>query len=425
MIKYIQVCRGCQNPDLAPVFKSDVNHFLHGSFHYPGKEPPPKRQIPLEVVRCNVQTKYDGCGLVQLKHEVSPEVLYNEYGYKSSQTLTMTKHLKNLVDDVSLLFDNLNNRTVLDIGCNDGYTLSCFPEQMVKYGIDPCLVAKNVNLPNTTIINECFPSDKLHEKKFDICLFLACFYDINCPVDTLMELQYLLSDDGILVIEMGYLVDVLERCAYDYYCQEHLACYSITTLEWMLEQAGLKIFRINSNSINGGSIQVWITHRKQDKYDKEWDQKVIKGYKFYEFDMALDTEEPYAKFRQKILQHKIDTLKFIEQVKQENKTVHLLGASTKTNLCLQELGLNNNDIAFASERSKEKVGGKTLGTNIPIISEEESRSKKPDYYLSFIYFKDEILKREEEALKSGVRFVFPLPSFQVYDYDRYVKEYKS
>jgi len=56
----------------------------------------------------------------------------------------------------------------------------------------------------------------------------------------------------------------------------------------------------------------------------------------------------------------------------------------------------------------------TLGTNIPIISEADSRSMNPDYYLVLPWhFKSEFLEREQEALERGIGFIFPLPSIEI------------
>ena len=54
------------------------------------------------------------------------------------------------------------------------------------------------------------------------------------------------------------------------------------------------------------------------------------------------------------------------------------------------------------------------GTNIPIISENTSRLKKPDYYLMLPWhFKKEFIIREKKFLKRGGKLIFPLPNIQI------------
>ena len=94
--------------------------------------------------------------------------------------------------------------------------------------------------------------------------------------------------------------------------------------------------------------------------------------------------------------------------------IHLYGASTKGNIILQFCNINNNQIPFAAERNRDKWKRLTPGSNIPIISEKQSRQIKPDYYLVMPWhFKKEILKREKKFLKNGGKLIFPLPSLQV------------
>jgi hypothetical protein len=63
-----------------------------------------------------------------------------------------------------------------------------------------------------------------------------------------------------------------------------------------------------------------------------------------------------------------------------------------------------------ADRNKDKWGSYTIGTNVPIISEEESRKKKPAYYLVLPWhFIEEFKKREKEFLARGGKFVLPMP----------------
>ena len=75
--------------------------------------------------------------------------------------------------------------------------------------------------------------------------------------------------------------------------------------------------------------------------------------------------------------------------------------------------MDNRIIDFAAERNPDKYGALTLGTDIPIVSEEESRAMNPDYYLVLPWhFKEEFIEREKEMLKKGVKLIFPLPTIQ-------------
>jgi hypothetical protein len=131
--------------------------------------------------------------------------------------------------------------------------------------------------------------------------------------------------------------------------------------------------------------------------------------------MALDTEKPYKDFGKRITNLLWKLRILIHELKSNKKTIHVYGASTKGNTLLQALGVTSDDIPYAADRNPDKWGAKTLGTNIQIISEEESRAMKPDYYLVLPWhFKEEFLIREKEAIDSGIKFIFPLPTPTIY-----------
>ena len=92
----------------------------------------------------------------------------------------------------------------------------------------------------------------------------------------------------------------------------------------------------------------------------------------------------------------------------------MYGASTKGNTILQFCGLDHRWIDYAADRNPNKHGAFTLGTNIPIISEEQSRGMNPDYYLVLPWhFRTEFLEREKKALEKGVGMIFPLPKIEI------------
>src|SRR5205814_6869919 len=104
----------------------------------------------------------------------------------------------------------------------------------------------------------------------------------------------------------------------------------------------------------------------------------------------------------------------LKNLKKDGKTIHIYGASTKGNTILQWCGIDKRIVDFAAERNPDKYGAYTLGTEIPIISEAESRAMKPDYYLVLPWhFRDEFIEREREMLDKGTRFIFRLLTIEI------------
>jgi hypothetical protein len=208
---------------------------------------------------------------------------------------------------------------------------------------------------------------------------------------------------------------MLELDSYDTICHEHLEYYSFALLERICSMAGMRIFKILFNDINGGSIRCYVTHNENVTYDTVENSKIISATRQKEFDMELDTDKPYQDFNERILKLKSELYGLLMTYKKEGKKIHIYGASTKGNTILQWCGIDNTQIDYAAERNPDKYGAYTLGTNIPIISEEESRAMNPDYYLVLPWhFKEEFLLREKETLAKGIGLIFPLPKIEIH-----------
>lgn len=410
-----KTCRVCGSSSLTKVIDlGEMN--LQGSFIKPGKETPPLRKIPTSLLRCDPMKDENACGLLQMKHSVPPEILYSAYWYRSGTNDTMRKHLRNIVKE-ALTIHQKPVANVLDIGCNDGTLLYNYPDEIKKYGVDPSDVAQEIKEP-VTVIQDVFPSNELvhllNGKKIDIITSIAMFYDLEDPIGFTKGLQSILSPDGIWVFEMSYMPTMLKKTSYDTICHEHLEYYSLSVIEYILKQAGMKIFNVALNDVNGGSIRCFATSIENYKYKRPDYQQNINAIHQEEFDLELDTDKPYKYFQDRINVHREGLASLLKKLKKEGNRIHIYGASTKGNTILQWCGVDHRVIDVAAERNPEKYGAYTIGTDIPIVSEEESRGMAPDYYLVLPWhFKTEFIEREKEMIEKGVGFIFPLPTIEI------------
>lgn len=408
-------CRVCGLSALTKVIDLG-EHYLQGSFYKPGKEIPPMRKIPMVLHRCDPTKHENACGLLQMQHSVPPRILYSAYWYRSGTNQTMRDHLKGIVSDATIMI-NREKAKVLDIGCNDGTLLKYYPETYVKYGIDPSDIALEIK-GGIKVIQDIFPSEELNKEikndKFDIITSIAMFYDLEDPVGFVKNIKNVLSDDGLWIFEMSYMPMMLKMNSYDTICHEHLEYYSLAVIENILKRAQMKIIKIDLNDINGGSIRCFATHIENFKFKSPEYLHTIDNLRQEEFDMELDTSKPYRNFQERINVHKEELNSLLRKLKNQKMTIHVYGASTKGNTILQWCGINNSIVDFAADRNPDKHGARTIGTDIPIISEEESRAKRPDYYLVLPWhFKKEFLEREKPSLDKGVGMIFPLPNIEI------------
>lgn len=414
-LTYRKTCRICGSSALTKVIDLGEQH-LQGSFMKQGKETPPLRKIPTKLMRCDPTIDEKACGLLQMETSVPPMILYSSYWYRSGTNQTMRDHLKNIADVASGLIGKAVAR-VLDIGCNDGTLLRCYPDSFVKFGVDPSDVAQEI-AGGIAVVQDTFPSYELDSliagQRFDIVTSIAMFYDLENPLTFVDQVKAILNEDGIWIFEVSYMPAMLKMNSYDTICHEHLEYYSFSVIENLMKRCGMRVVKAEFNNINGGSIRCYVANASNFKFKSRENQRQIEQIRQQEFDLELDTDKPYKNFQDRINYHKEELSILLKGLKRQGKKIHIYGASTKGNTILQWCGLDNTIIDYASDRNPDKDGARTIGTDIPIISEEKSRAMKPDYYLVLPWhFRDEFLDREKTFLNEGGGFIFPLPTIEV------------
>lgn len=424
--RYRQTCRVCGSARLTPVVDLG-EQYLQGSFVKPGTLMPPTRRLPTKLVRCDVTANENGCGLLQLAHSFPPEILYANYWYRSGTNRTMRDHLSGVVQS-ALAISEKDKPTVLDIGCNDGTLLGNYPLGCTKYGVDPSDIANEIGT-EVTVVNTVFPSEQaltvLPAGGIDVVTSIAMFYDLEDPVGFARNVQHLLAPNGFWIFEMSYLPLMLLQNSFDTICHEHLEYYSLATLETIVAKADMRIFKVEINDINGGSIRCYACKASDKNRETAADRILLHRIRIREFEMELDTDRPYIEFQQRIERLRSELNSLLFDIRARDERVHVYGASTKGNVLLQWYGINRVVVDCAADRNPQKVGSFTLGTNIPIVSEETSRAAKPNYYLVLPWhFRKEFLLREREMIMAGTSMIFPLPQVEVVSaatYDEAVK----
>ncbi len=410
-----KTCRVCGSSALTKVIDLG-EQYLQGTFVKPDEELPSMRKIPMALVRCDPTRDEHACGLLQTINTVPPSILYSTYWYRSGTNQTMRTHLRGIALEAAEAVGKTNAR-VLDIGCNDGTLLRQYPKTFVRFGVDPSDIAQEVG-DGIKVIQDLFPSEELTKevggKKFDIITAVAMFYDLEDPGSFVENIKKILAPDGLWILEMSYMPAMLRMNSYDTICHEHIEYYSLAVLENILKRADMKVIRVGLNDVNGGSICCYATHVDNFTVKAPEHGQTLQALRREEFDMELDSDRPYKDFQERINAHREELNSLLRRLKAEGKRIHVYGASTKGNTILQWCGIDKSIVDWAADRNPHKHGARTLGTDIPIISEEQSRAMKPDYYLVLPWhFKKEFLEREKDSLDDGMGMIFPLPSIEI------------
>lgn len=412
-------CRICGNEALAPVIDLGAQA-LAGSFADPAGIEPVQRRVPLELIRCDGAEEENACGLVQLRHTVPASIMYRSYWYRSGVNRTMTEHLHGISQAAADRVDLKPGDLVVDVGCNDGTLLDGYriPE-LRALGVDPSDVARHAEDKGYEVVRNFYSADVVRDRypnqRARVITTIAMLYDLEDPRGIVRDISQNLAEDGLWVIELHYLASMLRSNGFDAICHEHLEYYSLAVLERLFAECGLEVVSASLNEMNGGSIRLFVGHHGGHQPSSD-EMAVLEDLRIKEFEMALEADPPYTAFRERVEGLRRDLRTLIEGLASEGKRIHVYGASTKGNTILQYVGLDHSLIECAADRNPDKWGSETVATRIPIVSEDESRSRRPDYYLILPWhFLPEFIEREESFLSGGGRFIIPLPEIRIVD----------
>lgn len=231
------------------------------------------------------------------------------------------------------------------------------------------------------------------------------FYDLDDPNLFVSYIKETLDKDGIFIIQLSYLPLMIKNLNFYDICNEHLEYYSLRTLNFLMNKHGLDIYDSVENNVNGGSILVSISHTGIKEKTQRFNELLN-----YENTLNLYDIKTYQHFSNEITNLKNKVIDYIERNIKESKQIIGLGASTKGNMLLQLFGINKKMLPYISEKNPEKVGLRTLGTDIELISEDSARKMKPSCMLVLPwYFKEEIIDRERNFINEGGVLLFPMP----------------
>ena len=366
-----------------------------------------EQTYPLDLYFC------DYCHHVQLGHVVDSKILYQKnYSYVSATSQNFVDHLQDYSIKMINRFGLESGSLVTDIGSNDGTCLSFFKEKGLNViGVDPAKsIANKATKIGIETVADFFSYDLAVQlrKKYGKAKFItshnACAH-IDDLLDVVKGVEYWLAEDGVFVLEVGYLVDVYTNIWFDTIYHEHLDYHTVAPFEKLFSRVGMEIISVERISPQGGSIRVMV--QKQGGSIKR-DDSVDKLIKL-ENELGLDKAETFSKFDNKISEAKVRLQKIIEEIKTDGKTIAGFGAPTKATTLMAHFGLDAKVLDFIVDDNPLKQGLYSPITHIPIFSAKVLYEKKPDYVLILAWnFADPIMKmhaRYEDEIGS---FILPI-----------------
>jgi len=374
-----------------------------------GREEP---VYPLDLYFCK------GCHHVQLGHVVDPQILYQKnYSYVSATSAHFVSHLKKYAADMVERFELQADDLVADIGSNDGTCLSFFKEQGMRVvGVDPATdIAERATENGVETVADFFGYDlavALREKygaaKY-ITSHNACAH-IDDLFDVVKGVEHWLAEDGVFVLEVGYLVDVYRNTWFDTIYHEHVDYHTVAPFEKLLARVGMELIAVDRISPQGGSIRVMV--QKQGgviERDKSVDALIA-----LEHELGLDSAEAIHQFDHKIGEVRDKLQKLLVSLKEDGKTIAGFGAPTKATTLMAHFGLDETLLDFIVDDNPLKQGLFTPTTHIPVLSADVLYERKPDYLLILAWnFAEPIMKMHQKYRDEVGQFILPMPNPEI------------
>lgn len=370
----------------------------------------PEDSYPLEVVFCHE------CALLQITETVPAEKLFREYLYFSSFSSTMLNHARDLAALVIESHKLDHKSLVIEIASNDGYLLQFYQQSGIPVlGIEPATnVARIARERNVPTICEFFGAALAQRLQAEGRLanvvhahnVLAHVSDLN---GFMTGLSSVLAENGIAIIEVPYVKDLIDRCEFDTIYHEHLSYFSLTALDHLVQRHNLEITKVDRVDIHGGSLRVFI-QKQQSGARSDSVQQLLNE----ESGWQVAHPDFYLTFKNRVEQVKHELLTLLRDLKKRGETMAAYGASAKGSTLLNYCGIGSDLLDFVVDRSTFKQGLFTPGTHLPIYAPEKLLESMPGYVLLLTWnFADEILAQQAEYRSRHGRFIVPIPAVSV------------
>ncbi len=361
--------------------------------------------FPLELSFCN------GCGFVQLTHVVSPELLFRDYVYVSSTSPVFVEHFRQLAATIINRFRPQPNSLVVDVGSNDGVLLRPFKEKGMKVlGIDPAekiaALATKSGIETLPIFFTPAAAKDIVKKygKAKVVTATSVFSHVD-DLDSFVEgVRELLADDGVFVIEVYYLYELLEKNLFDTIYHEHLSYFTAATMARLMQRLGMRVFDVEETDTHGGSLRVFA--QKSGGPRKVEDS--VSKFVAMEDAKNLSAAATYVEFAKEIENNKQKLRELLQELKSKGKSIAGYGAPAKGNTLLNYFGIGPETLDYIVDDSPWKQGLYTPGTHIPVVSFEELNKSQPDYILILAWnFAEPIMKKCTSV--GFASFIIPVP----------------
>jgi len=395
-------CRVCREETLYPFLDLGATPPANGFVDTLETDEP---RYPLEVAVCET------CNHVQLHDTVDGESLFREYHYFSSASDPLVAHFGAYASTIESRYLEPDD-FVVEIGCNDGILLNQFGAGVRKLGVDPAEnVAEAARERGLETITDFFGpavATDIHEDYGEANAI--CANNVVGHIDDLHGLMTgvdtLLSPEGVFVVEVPYLLDLVSNNQFDTIYHEHISYFSVRAFQRLVGQFGMQVTDVTRMSVHGGTIRVHIQRESADASPT----RMVEDLEALELAMGLDERETYDEFARATERTRRRITTLLDRLNDEDTTIVGYGAPAKGNILLNYCDIGPDTLDYLVDTTPAKQGTYSPGMNIPVREPAAFRADPPDYALLLAWnYRDAILEKEVRFRENGGRFIVPVP----------------
>lgn len=347
---------------------------------------------PLQVAVC------PKCRLVQLLEVVDHETLFGTgYSFYSSASAPLSAYHTDYARSVLARHGALAARGVVEVGCNDGDLLRHFAGWQ-PLGVDPASgPAAAAQERGLEVLVRPFGLGVAHEIRDrrgqqGVVIANHVLAHVADVADVLAGIKALLAPDGIAMVEVQYLPDLLVNNAFDLVYHEHRNFFSLSALEQAAGRWDLHVVDAELTSRQGGSLRVTLSRRPSGNRrvdDIRASERWLQGFGAYEG-----------------MQGRADRIRdrLLDLLDAQAGTVAGYGAPAKATTLLNFCGITNVNLGFVIDTTAAKQGRYIPGTGIPIVAPEAAPDADVFLLLSWNYAQ-QIIRNN-----LGREWIVPIPA---------------
>ncbi|KGE25983.1 class I SAM-dependent methyltransferase [Leptospira interrogans] len=394
-------CRLCKSKDLIKVLPLTPTALCDAYV----KERKEQDVYPLDLFQCK------NCGFVQIECVVDPEIIYRDYIYVTTSSSGLSNHFENYAKDVLEKLNLGASSFVVDIGSNDGTLLSYFKARNAKVlGVEPSTkTAEDATNRGIETLPEFFDPNlarKIKEKvgQADLITVNNLYANIDDLHSFTEGLEYLLSPNGVVVIESSYLGDMVDNMVFDFIYHEHLSYFSILPLIKFFDSFGLRLIHLQHVGTKGGSFRYYWARKNSIHSVSE------EVSKFIEIEKEKNMNESYfKKYADRINKVKAELIQGLEKSKGKKKIIGYGASATSTTL-IYHFGLEKY-IDYLVDDNPGKIDTYSPGLHIPVKHPDVLNSEGDAVLIVLAWRYFDLIRSKLKNQK--LTLICPLPYIQV------------